>query len=298
LKFGYILPNYGDKISPQELVELSKVCEQEGFDSVWATDHVIMPSELREPYGQVLEPLVTLSYIASATGRLRVGTSCIVIPQRNPVIVAKQAAALDVLSGGRVLLGVGAGWAEKEFAYLNADFKRRGRVMDESVRLMKALWKDSVVDFQGEFFRMQDALFLPKPVRGDIPVWIGGNGPTAARRAAALGDGWHPVGPDIADFSRGAEEIRRSERDVTLSMRMTTDVRKKREPYTGTNGEKRLAVSGSSAEIRKAIDAYAEAGLGYYCASINHPKASEIVLDLKKFASEVLRSYAQGRGRS
>ena len=292
MKFGYILPNYGDKIAPQELLEISAVCEEAGFDSVWATDHIIMPTELKEPYGQLIEPLTLLSYIASRCEKLRVGTSCVVLPQREPILVAKQAAALDVLSGGRVILGFGAGWAEKEFGYLNADFRRRGKVMDESITLMRRLWRDDVVDFDGDRFHVKDALFLPKPVNGDIPVWIGGNGPTSVRRAANLGDGWHPVGPDLEAFSAGASKVREAKREVTLSMRMTTDVRKKREVYVGANNEKRVAVSGTAAEIRKQIDAYAEVGLEYYCASINHPAASEIIADLRRFSSEVVRSYA------
>jgi probable F420-dependent oxidoreductase len=263
-----------------------------GFDSVWATDHVVMPTELREPYGQLLEPFTTLASIASRTQKLKVGTSCLVLPQRNPILVAKQAATLDAFSNGRVVLGLGAGWAEKEFGYLGADFQRRGKVMDESIRLMKALWKDDIVHFNGEFFQVEDAVFLPKPAHGDIPVWIGGNGGTAVRRAVALGDGWHPVGADLDSFTEGARRIRQSARHLTLSMRMTTDVRKKREVYVGANNEKRVAVSGSAAEIRKQIDAYAQAGLEYYCASINHPAASEIVADLKKFASEVIGSYS------
>jgi len=291
LKFGYILPNYGDKISPQELVEISAICEEVGFDSVWATDHVIMPVELKEPYGQLLEPLVTLAYIASTSQKLRLGTSCIVLPQRNPILVAKQAAALDVFSGGRVILGFGAGWAEKEFGYLNADFARRGKVFDESIRVMKALWRDEVVNFDGSFFHVKDALFLPKPVGRDIPVWIGGNGPPAVRRALMVGDGWHPVGLDIEGFRQGAEAIREAVRKVTLSMRMTTDVRKRRESYL-FNKEKRMVVSGSSAEVRKEIDTYVEAGLEYYCASINHPAASDIIADLRKFGSEVVASYS------
>jgi len=258
---------------------------------VWATDHVIMPVELKEPYGQLLEPLVTLAYIASTSQKLRLGTSCIVLPQRNPILVAKQAAALDVFSGGRVILGFGAGWAEKEFGYLNADFARRGKVFDESIRVMKALWRDEVVNFDGSFFHVKDALFLPKPVGRDIPVWIGGNGPPAVRRALMVGDGWHPVGLDIEGFRRGAEAIREAGRKVTLSMRMTTDVRKRRESYL-FNKEKRMVVSGSSAEVRKEIDTYVEAGLEYYCASINHPAASDIIADLRKFGSEVVASYS------
>jgi len=273
-------------------VELSRTCEEVGFDSVWATDHIIMPTELKEPYGQLLEPLVTLTSVASATEKLRVGTSCIVLPQRNPILLAKQAAALDVFSGGRVILGLGAGWVEPEFRFLNADFSKRGRVMDEGIRLMKSLWKDEVVDFDGEFFHVKDALFFPKPINRDVPVWIGGNGPSAVRRAVRLGDGWHPVGPEIETFRRGAEEIRGSKKGATLSMRMTTDVRKKRAPYAGSNNERRIAVSGSPAEIRKEIDAYADAGLEYYCASINHPSAADIAADLKLFSAEVMRSYS------
>ncbi|MDE1853411.1 MAG: LLM class F420-dependent oxidoreductase [Thaumarchaeota archaeon] len=292
MKFGYILPNYGDKITPQELLEISDVCEEAGFDSVWATDHIIMPSELREPYGQLLEPLTTLAYIASRCERLKVGTSCIVLPQRNPMLVAKQAAALDVLSKGRVILGFGAGWAEKEFGFLNADFARRGRIMDESIRLMKSLWKDDVVEFEGEFFHVKDALFLPKPVNGDIPVWIGGNGRTSISRVIQFGDGWHPVGLDVEGFAAGASKIREEKKDAALTIRMTTDVRKRREAYVGVNKEKRVAVSGTATEIRKDVDAYAGAGLEYYCASINHPAASDIIADLRKFASEIISSYA------
>jgi len=291
MRFGYILPNYGDKISAQQLVEISKTAEELGFDSVWATDHVIMPIGLREPYGELLEPLITLASVASATEKLRVGTSCIVLPQRNPILLAKQAAALDVFSKGRLILGLGAGWAEPEFRSLNADFERRGKVMDESIRLMRTLWRDDVVNFEGEFFRVKDAVFLPKPPRRDIPVWIGGNGPTAIRRTIMLGDGWHPVGPEVGWFRKGAEEISRSKKGTVLSVRMTTDVRKKRPAYAGANSEKRIAVSGSPAEIRKEIEAYVDGGLEYYCASINHPSAAEIVADLKQFSSEVMRSY-------
>jgi probable F420-dependent oxidoreductase len=292
MKFGYILPNYGDKISPKELLDIAGVCEEVGFDSVWATDHIIMPQELKEPYGQVLEPLTTLAYIASRNEKIKVGTSCIVLAQRNPILVAKQAAALDVLSGGRLILGLGAGWAEKEFEYLNADFENRGAVFDESIRLMRSLWTEDVVDFKGEFFEVGGALFLPKPMRRHVPIWIGGNGPISVRRAAKLGDGWHPVGIDVEEFIRGVGMIRDSGRDVAVSVRMTTDVRKKREPTVAPNGQKRIAVSGTAVEIRKEIDQYAGGGLEYYCASINHASAAEIVVDLRKFSAEVMKSYA------
>lgn len=251
-----------------------------------------MPTELREPYGQVLEPLTTLGFIAARTKKLKLGTSIIVLPQRNPVLVAKQTAALDVLSGGRVILGCGAGWAEKEFGFLNADFHRRGRVFDEEVRLMKALWRDDVVDFDGEFFHVKDALFLPKPVRREIPVWIGGNGPPSIRRALKVGDGWHPVGATPEAFGAGAEKIRAEGKKLTLSIRMTVDLRKKREAVTTPSGERRVVVSGSAAEVRAGIDEYAKAGLEHFCAAINHPAAADIIADIRKFAAEVVRSYS------
>ncbi len=192
MKFGYVLPNYGDRISPSELLEISELCEAEGFDSVWATDHVIMPLELKEPYSQVLEPLTTLAFIAARTEKLRVGTSILVMPQRNPILVAKQAATLDVFSNGRLVLGLGAGWAEKEYGFLNSDFSKRGSVFDESIRLMKILWREDLVNFEGKFFNIKNALFLPKPVNRGIPVWIGGNGTLAVKRA-----GWGTAGTPL-----------------------------------------------------------------------------------------------------
>lgn len=296
MKFGYILPNYGGRISPKELLDISSVCEEAGFDSVWATDHVVMPADMREPYGDLVEPLTLLGYIAARCERLKVGTSCVVLPQRNPVLLAKQSSALDVLSGGRVILGFGAGWVEKEFGYLGADFARRGKVMDESIRLLRALWKDDLVDFQGEFFRLREAISFPKPVRRDIPIWIGGNGAPSTRRAARLGDGWHPVGPSREDFAKGAERLRNSGRRVILTVRMTTDVRKKREAYVGSNKEQRVAVSGTATEIRAGIGRYESAGLEYYCASMNHPSAEEIVADVRKFSADVIASYGERSG--
>ncbi len=292
MKFGFVLPNFGDKIGAEDLVKMSQVCEEVGFDSVWATDHIIMPSELKEPYGRLLEPFITLSFAAAATEKLRVGTSSLVLPQRNPVLVAKQAAALDVFSKGRVILGFGLGWAEKEFGFLGADFRRRARVMDESIRLIRKLWSDEVVNFEGRYFRVKDAVFMPKPVQKTIPIWVAGNSDGAVQRAIRLGDGWHPVGLDIVHYREGAERIAKSGRKLTLSVRMTVDVRKKREDTVAPSGERRTSFSGSPAEIRGSVDSYASAGLEYCCVSILHPTAEEIIADVRKFSSDVMKSYA------
>jgi probable F420-dependent oxidoreductase len=267
------------------------VCEETGFDSVWATDHIVMPLEQREPYGQLLEPLVTLSRLAASTDKLKLGTSSIVLPQRNPILVAKQAATLDAFAGGRVILGMGIGWSEREFSYLGADFRRRLSIMEESVRLMRALWAEETVNFHGKYFNVENAVFLPKPAQGQIPIWIAGNSEAALKRAIRIGDGWHPVGLDVARFKAGAEAVAMSGKKITLSLRVTVDVRKRREGMVGHDGEKRVSLSGSADEIRSDLDSYQEAGLGYCCASILHSTASDVIADIRKFASDIIGSY-------
>jgi probable F420-dependent oxidoreductase len=292
MKFGLILPNFGGKISAEGSVRIAQAAEELGFESVFATDHIIMPRAEREPYGNLVEPFTLLSFIAAKTTKLKLGTSIIVLPQRNPILVAKQAATLDVLSNGRVILGFGAGWAEGEFAFLNADFRRRGKVFDESVQLIRELWSEDLVDFQGRFFKVKEGIFMPKPVRKMIPIWIGGASSAAVSRAARLGDGWHPVGPDVERFRRGVEEISKTRKEFEFSMRMTVDVRKKREPYVGAGGERRVAVSGSPDELRKGVGEYEKAGLGHFAASILHQNEADITADMKTFSKEVVGSYS------
>jgi alkanesulfonate monooxygenase SsuD/methylene tetrahydromethanopterin reductase-like flavin-dependent oxidoreductase (luciferase family) len=176
LKFGYILPNYGDKTGPGDRGQNAKVAEEEGFDSVWAVDDVVMPSEM-EPYCQRLEPLTTLGFVAAATEMVRLGTSRLVIPQRNPISFEGQAATLEVFCGGRVILGLRAGWAEKAFEFLNAGFADRGRVFDGSMRLMRALWREDLVSFEGRIYAVRDAVFPPEPLYGGIHLWVGGTNP-------------------------------------------------------------------------------------------------------------------------
>ncbi len=296
MKFGLALPNFGGEITASANVRISQIAEELGFDSVLATDHVIMPKEKQGPYGYSIEPIVLLSFIASKTTRLKLGTSSMVLPQRNPILVAKQAAALDVVSNGRVILGFGAGWSEEEFAYLNADFHQRGRVFDESLTLMRKLWIDETIDFEGRFFNLKGAVFLPKPVQGSIPIWIAGNSDHALGRAARLGDGWHPAGLDAETLRKGIQTIRKmrsSSSGFTFTMRMALDVRKKRDDYpSSTRGERRFALSGSAADLRKGIGQFEDAGLDYLVASITRPREEEIIADLRVFSEGVIRSYS------
>ncbi len=175
------------------------------FATLWAGEHVVMVdrSQSRYPYaqdGQIavppaadwLDPLVALSFAAAVTRRIRIATGVLLLPEHNPVLLAKQAASLDLLSGGRLTLGVGVGWSREEFAALGVPFAARGRRADEYVSAMRVLWRDDVASFQGRWVSFDAVRVNPKPVRErSIPIVVGGNSDAALRRVARLGDGWY-----------------------------------------------------------------------------------------------------------
>ncbi len=179
--------------------------EAAGFSTLWAGEHVVMTdhAKSRYPYsedGQIavpahadwLDPLVALSFAAAATQRIRIATGVLLLPEHNPVALAKRAASLDVLCGGRLTLGIGVGWSREEFAALGVPFARRGQRASEYLRAMRALWREDVASFDGEFVAFSDVRVNPKPVRDQqIPVVVGGNSDAALRRVAEMGDGWY-----------------------------------------------------------------------------------------------------------
>ena len=199
-----ILPNYGVDATPAAIRRVAEAAEELGFDSVWATEHIIVGAEAFDPYGRVYDPLVTLGWIAGWTERIGLGTSIVLVPLHNPMHLAKQAATLQELSGGRLTLGVGMGWHTDEFDFMGVEFEGRGRRGDEAIRLMRALWKGER-DFDGEHWSFHDATSEPLP-SPPPELWIGGSSPAAIRRARELGDAWHPSrGSDVEDVRRVKE---------------------------------------------------------------------------------------------
>ena len=184
---------------------VGREAEARGFTTLWSGEHVVMvdESQSRYPYsadGQIavpadadwLDPLIGLSFAAAATTTIRVATGVMLLPEHNPVIVAKQAASLDVLSGGRLTLGIGVGWSAEEFAALGVPFSGRGRRMDEYVEAMRTLWRDDVASYEGSTVRFDRVRVNPRPLRDRrIPIVIGGNSETALRRVVRFGDGWY-----------------------------------------------------------------------------------------------------------
>jgi probable F420-dependent oxidoreductase len=198
---GVILPNFGRDSTPGRIRRMAESAEELGFDSVWATEHVIVGPEAVDPYGRVYAPLVTLGWIAGFTDRVALGTSIVIAPLHHPIHLAKEAATLQELSGGRVLLGLGMGWHEDEYRFMGIPFRGRGRRGDETIRLLKALWGGER-EFHGELWSFENASFGPLP-EPEPELWIAGSSRPAIRRARELGDVWHPSrGSDLEHVRR------------------------------------------------------------------------------------------------
>jgi len=202
--FGVILPNYGRDSSPERIRRVAETAEELGFDSVWATEHIIVGPDGVDPYGRVYAPLVTLAWIAGWTERIGLGTSIVLVPLHNPMHLAKEVATLQELSGGRFTLGVGMGWHKDEFDFMGVEFDGRGRCADEAIRVMRAIWNGES-DFEGRWWSFHDATSEPHPTP-QPEIWVGGSSEHAIRRARELGDAWHPSRGSDVDHVRRAKE--------------------------------------------------------------------------------------------
>lgn len=223
MEIGVHLPHVGPLASREGVIAFAQLAEQHGFDSLWVSDHVVVPRRIRsrypyrgdgafpvQPETAILEPLATLLFVAGVTQRAKLGTTVLVVPMRNPIVTAKTLSSLDVLSNGRLILGVGTGWMEEEFEALDAPFERRGARTDEYIQLYKALWTEPNPSFRGEFWQMKEVGFAPKPLQRPCPpIWVGGHSAPALRRAGRLGDAWHAAFIDAAQAREHYQEVQR-----------------------------------------------------------------------------------------
>jgi probable F420-dependent oxidoreductase len=196
MRLGLIHINTGPMSRPEALVSAARAAEAAGFDSVWAGEHLLLPDPQAPPspmapQDPILDSLIALTWAAAHTTTIRLATGIVILPQRNPVVLAKQVASLDVLSGGRFMLGVGAGYLEPEFRAVGANFAERGAVADEYLDAMRALWYDEHPEFRGRFAGFGGVDAHPRPVQRPIPLIVGGHRPPAYRRAVARGHGWY-----------------------------------------------------------------------------------------------------------
>jgi probable F420-dependent oxidoreductase len=215
---GVILPNFGASSSPNGVRRIAEAAEELGFNSVWATEHIVVGPEAVDPYGRVYDPLVTLGWIAGLTERIGLGTSIVLVPLHNPFHLAKEVATLQELSGGRFTLGVGMGWHRDEFDFMGIPFEGRGQRGDEAIRLMRALWAGES-EFEGRYWSFRNATAEPRP-SPQPEIWVGGSSVRAVRRARELGDAWHPSrGSDAAHVRK----VKERHPDLRVIPRTTPD---------------------------------------------------------------------------
>jgi len=322
VEFGFSLPGRGPLAGIDVVLKLAEKADALRFDSLFVTDHIVMPASSAKsvyPYttsGQFpgglaqdyLEPLATLSHLAHATKRAKLGISVLVIPYRNPLLAAKMLATIDVLSKGRVILGAGVGWLREEFEALGAPpFEERGAVTEEYIKLMRAAWTTDPVSFEGKHYSVRDVHVLPKPVqRGGIPVWIGGHTGAAVRRAGAIGDGWHPIGmrpPAMLgpeEYAAKVEELRASARragrdpkSITLTIRVPMEVRGKN---TKAAAGDRPPFQGTAEEIAADIRRYQALGVSHFVFDHTVQELRAVLANMERFASDVRPMLARAGG--
>lgn len=205
MKFGIAFANSGAFSHPALMGHLATTAERCGIESLWTVEHVAVPVK-HMPYpgskdGQmpggdnvaIPDPLLPLAYVAAITKTIKLATGILILPQRHPIYTAKEVATLDLLSGGRMILGIGSGWMKEEFEALGIDFHRRGAMTDEAIQAMRALWREGTSSFEGKHFKFGPLHSYPKPVRNNVPIHVGGHSEAAARRAGRYGDGFFPT---------------------------------------------------------------------------------------------------------
>ncbi len=223
MKFGIAFANIRQFTEPEHARDLVRGAERAGFESVWTVDHVVVPSgyESKYPYdpsgrlpsgedAPFPDPLIWLAYVAAVTSTIRLATGILILPERNPLVLAKELATLDCLSSGRVILGVGLGWMREEFEAIGIPFEHRGERTEESIAAMRALWSQERASYTGSTVSFQDVFLRPQPPEGTVPIHIGGHSQIAARRAGRIGDGFFPFGVGRSELPGLVDAVRRS----------------------------------------------------------------------------------------
>jgi alkanesulfonate monooxygenase SsuD/methylene tetrahydromethanopterin reductase-like flavin-dependent oxidoreductase (luciferase family) len=286
LHVGSILPNYGDSLDAEGLVRVAVAAEDAGFDSGWVTDHLIVPDEHARIYGSIAEALVSLGFLAGRTRRLELGVSALIVPQRNPLVALKQLTTLDFLSGGRIVTAVAAGWMEGEFETLRADFRVRGRLLDEWLDLVGSVFSQMPgrVRYDGELLSV-DGWFAPALVRpGGPELWVAGVSRATLRRAAKTGV-WHPVALPPGELRTMAAEFRERRADGRVVLRISALFAD--EPETRADERGRHAVSGPPEWIAEQLHEYVEAGCDGFVVNLDHEREG-LEDRVRRFGAEVL----------
>ena len=268
MKFGVCIPNYGETLSVDGMRTVAIEAEKLGYESIWTTDHLLMPTQSGTPYENILESITSLAYLAAHTSTVRLGVSSLIMAMRNPVVAVKQLATIDQLSGGRVMLATSAGWMEKEFAHLGSDFRTRGRRLDESIKLVRKLWSESTnIEFESKRIphRIRNGVFEPAPMQKHLTIWIAGASEAAMRRAITFGDAWHPNVSPLDKFTKLVAQFRslRGGKDKPICVRIGLNTKAKDSEYVGPQGDRRIILSKNMTENKNTISELQKLGVSY-----------------------------------
>ncbi|HEU4656036.1 MAG TPA: TIGR03619 family F420-dependent LLM class oxidoreductase, partial [Capillimicrobium sp.] len=264
MKLGLNIINYGPGTTSDELGDWARLAEDGGFDFAMISDHVAITPDVAELYpAPFWDPLTTLAWLAGRTARIELGTTVLVVPFRHPIITARMVANIDHFSGGRIILGVGLGWAEREYASVGVSYADRGAIMDEYLAALRTLWTTDVATFEGRHVSFADVQTGPRPARDPHPpIWVGGNTRRAMRRAVTLGDGWHPLRPEAGWLTQHGlptlrEVAERHDRPLpVVAPRLYLEITDAPLPEEG-----RLAGHGSIDQIRHDVDELVTLGI-------------------------------------
>jgi alkanesulfonate monooxygenase SsuD/methylene tetrahydromethanopterin reductase-like flavin-dependent oxidoreductase (luciferase family) len=279
-----VLPNYGEALDAELLAAVAVAAEEEGFDSGWVTDHLIVPAEQAPTYGTIAEALVSLGFLAGRTRRLALGVSALVVPQRQPLVALKQLTTLDFLSGGRIVTAVTAGWLEGEFATLQAAYERRGQLLDEWLRAASSVLEQMPghVRYDGEL--AVDGWMAPPLVRpGGPELWVAGVSRATLRRAEVTGV-WHPVALQHDELRTMAAELRERRPDSRVILRIGVYVTPKAQTAADERG--RHAIAGPPEWIAERLGEYVEAGCNGFVVNLGHA-SPELEERVRRFAQEI-----------
>ena len=271
MQLGIHLPHVGRKAGPDSIRRAAEQAEALGFADVWVSEHIILPNGAPYPPSPIFyDPVLTLTWAAAYTSRVKLGTTVLVLPMRHPIPLAKELATLQLLSGGRLILGAGVGWMEAEFKALGVPFRERGRRMDEGIAMMRAVWTQDPVTFRPTYIEAEIEEMRMRPHPPTIPIWIGGNSQPALARAVRLGDGWHGTRQTPEEVAALVARLRadRPDPSFTISLRTSWD------------GQDQNA-------LRSRLAGYAEAG-------VQHVMVEPVERELDPWLATVERVAAAG----
>jgi len=284
MKMGISLSNYGILPSRSFLKDAALEIEQLELDSIWVSDHIIVPKN-DTPWDRVFESITILGFLSSITESVQLGSSILLVPLRDPLVLAKQIATLDSLSNGRVMIGVGIGWNKKEFDLLGYDFKNRSKTIADNINIMRKMWTG---DYTKQGYSCE-----PMPVSDNgPPILIGGQSDGALKRVASIGDGWHPVGISVQEYDLGIQKITQMKKSNFIwSLRINFAANQKIESqYTGADGHPRLRLVGGIDEIISQIQKYQKVGLAHLICDIRADSQKEYFEQLK-LVGEIKKSF-------